>query len=65
VKLCEGGWLLEPLGPNATRATYSVYSDSGGVVPTFIKNAGSQIGIRKIFTAIRQQVRKPHYSGAH
>jgi ribosome-associated toxin RatA of RatAB toxin-antitoxin module len=61
VKLCEGGWLLEPLGPNATRATYSVYTDSGGVIPAFIKNTGSQIAIRKIFTAIRQQVREPQY----
>jgi ribosome-associated toxin RatA of RatAB toxin-antitoxin module len=64
VKLCEGGWLLEPLGPNATRATYSVYTDSGGVISAFIKNTGSQIGIRKIFTAIRKQVRDPKYSAA-
>ncbi len=64
VKLCEGGWLLEPAGPNATRATYTVYTDSGGVIPAFIKNTGSQIGIRKIFTAIRKQVREPKYSAA-
>jgi ribosome-associated toxin RatA of RatAB toxin-antitoxin module len=64
VKLCDGGWLLEPFGPKATRATYSVYTDSGGVIPAFIKNTGSQIGIRKIFTAIRKQVRDPKYSGA-
>ena len=62
VKLCEGGWLLEPAGPNSTRATYSVYTDSGGVIPAFIKNAGSQLGIRKIFAAIRKQVRDPKYS---
>src|SRR5439155_3646146 len=61
VKLCEGSWLLEPLGPNATRATYSVYTDSGGVIPAFIKNTGSQIGIRKIFVAMRKQVQDPKY----
>ena len=61
VKLCEGGWLLEPVGPNATRATYSVYTDSGGVIPAFIKNTGSQIGIRKIFAAIRKQVQDAKY----
>ena len=64
VRLCEGGWMLEPLGPDVTRATYSVYTDSGGVIPAFIKNTGSQIGIRKIFTAIRKQVRDPKYSAA-
>jgi hypothetical protein len=64
VKLCEGRWVLEPLGPNATRATYSVYTDSGGIIPAFIKNTGSQIGIRRIFTAIRKQVRDAKYSAA-
>ena len=63
VKLCEGSWLLEPIGPNLTRATYRVYTDSGGSIPGFIKNAGSQIGIRKIFVAIRRQVRDPKYGG--
>jgi ribosome-associated toxin RatA of RatAB toxin-antitoxin module len=61
VKLCEGSWLLEPSGPNATRATYSVYTDSGGAIPGFIKNTGSQIGIRKIFTALRKQAQDPKY----
>jgi ribosome-associated toxin RatA of RatAB toxin-antitoxin module len=62
VKLCEGSWLLEPLGPNVTRATYTIYTDSGGAIPAFIKNTGSQIGIRKMFAAIRKQVRDPKYA---
>jgi len=61
VKLCEGGWLLEPAGPNLTRATYSIHTDSGGAIPAFVKNIGSQVGIRKIFAAIRNQVRDPKY----
>ena len=61
VKLCEGGWLLEPSGPNVTRATYTVYTDSGGVIPAFIKNTGSQIGIRKIFAALRKRVQDQKY----
>lgn len=64
VKLCEGSWLLEPLGPNATRATYTIYTDSGGAIPAFIKNTGSQVGIRKMFAAIRKQVRDPKYAKA-
>jgi ribosome-associated toxin RatA of RatAB toxin-antitoxin module len=62
VKLCEGSWLLEPTGPNTTRATYTIYTDSGGMIPSFIKNTGSQIGIRKLFAAIRKQVRDPKYA---
>lgn len=61
VKLCEGSWLLEPIGPNTTRATYTLYTDSGGALPAFVKNIGSQIGIRKLFAAIRKQVREPKY----
>ncbi|MFL6588756.1 MAG: START domain-containing protein, partial [Chthoniobacterales bacterium] len=57
VKLCEGSWLLEPTGPNMTHATYIVYTDSGGAIPKFIKDRGSQIGIRKLFGAIRKQAR--------
>ena len=62
VKLCDGSWLLEPLSANTTRATYTLYTDSGGVLPAFIKNVGSQIGIRKLFAAIRKQVRDPKYA---
>lgn len=64
VNLCEGGWLLEPLGPNMTRATYSIYTDSGATIPAFIKNAGSQLGIRKIFAAIRKEARDSKYRAA-
>jgi hypothetical protein len=62
VNLCEGSWLLEPLGPNNTRATYTILTDSGGSLPAFIKNTGSQIGFRKMFAAIRKQVRDPKYA---
>jgi hypothetical protein len=62
VNLCEGSWLLEPAGPNSTRATYTIYTDSGGMIPKFIKNTGSQIGIRKLFEAIRKQVTDPKYA---
>jgi len=62
VKLCEGSWLIEPSGPNQTRATYSICTDSGGALPPFINNAASEIGIRKIFTAVRKQVKIAKYS---
>jgi hypothetical protein len=64
VNLCDGSWLLELTGPNTTRATYTIYTDSGGAIPAFIKNTGSQIGIRKLFAAIRKQARDPKYAKA-
>ena len=62
VKVCDGGWLLEPDGAIKTRATYSVYTDSGGMIPSFIANRASQTGISRLFAAIRKQVKDPKYT---
>jgi hypothetical protein len=62
VKICEGEWLLEPDGPVKTRATYSVYTDTGGLIPAFIANQASRVGISKLFAAIRKQVNDPKYA---
>ncbi|MEP6603263.1 MAG: START domain-containing protein [Spartobacteria bacterium] len=62
VKTCEGGWLLEPDGAGKTRATYSVYSDTGGAIPPFIANHASQSAIGKIFIAVRKQAKDPKYN---
>jgi hypothetical protein len=61
VKLCEGSWLLEPLGPNKTRATYFVFTDSGINVPPLLANTISETGISKLFAAVRKQVKNPKY----
>ena len=64
VKVCDGGWLLEPSGANKTRATYSVYTDTGGMIPPFMANHFSQIGISRLFDAVRKQTRDPKYKTA-
>jgi len=61
VKVCEGSWLLEPAGEGKTRATYSVFTDSGIVGPAFIANTISETGISKLFAAVRKQVKNPKY----
>ena len=62
VPFCQGSWLLEPTADDRTRATYSVYTDTGGLVPPFIANHFSMTGIREIFAAVRKQVQQPKYS---
>lgn len=62
VNVCEGGWLLEPESSGATSATYSIFTDSGGALPSFVANNGSRIAIRKVFDAIRKQVKQPKYT---
>ncbi len=64
VTTCEGSWLLEPTASGTTRATYEVYSDTGGKIPAFLANGGSRAALRKVFAAIRQQALDPKYAGA-
>ena len=64
VKICEGKWLLEPDGPGKTRATYFIYTDSGGFIPSFLANRISLTGITKLFAALRNQVRDPKYAAS-
>jgi hypothetical protein len=64
IKVCNGTWLLEPDGPTKTRATYSIYSDTGGVIPAFIANHASLTAIKKLYAAIRTQVKEPQYAAA-
>ena len=61
VERCEGSWLLEPDGRNKTRATYLIYTDSGGTMPAFVENYGGRIGIGKLFDAVRKQAKVPKY----
>jgi len=61
VKLCEGSWLLEPIAPDKTRATYFVFTDSGINVPAFLANTISETGIAKLFAAVRKQAKEPKY----
>jgi hypothetical protein len=61
VKLCDGSWLLEPLGTNKTRATYFIFTDSGIVGPAFLANTISTTGITKLFAAVRKQAKNPKY----
>ncbi|PYI76902.1 MAG: hypothetical protein DMF04_07585 [Verrucomicrobia bacterium] len=62
IELCQGSWLLEPTGANETHATYSVYTDTGGLIPAFIANHFSLTGIGEVFAAVRKQVKEPKYS---
>jgi len=61
VSVSDGSWLLEPDGPDKTRATYSIFSDTGGALPAFIANGAAALGIKKVFAAVRKQVQDPKY----
>ncbi len=63
VKITEGSWLLEPLPGGKTHATYTIFSDSGGGIPTMILNSANKTAIPKLFDAVRKQATLERYRG--
>lgn len=63
VKITQGSWLLEPMPGGKTRATYTIYSDSGGGIPTFLLNTANKTAIPKLFEAVRKQAKLEKYQG--
>jgi hypothetical protein len=63
VKITEGSWLLEPSPGGRTKATYTIFSDSGGGIPTFLLNSANNTAIPKLFDAIGKQCKLPKYQG--
>lgn len=64
VKVNEGYWLLEEQGPNTTKATYYLYTDPGGSLPSFIVNAANSQAIPDLFKAIEGQAQGDRYRKA-
>jgi hypothetical protein len=63
VKITQGSWLLEPSPGGKTKATYTIYSDSGGGIPNFLLNSANKTALPKLFDAIRKQATLPKYQG--
>lgn len=62
-KVNEGYWLLEPTATDGqTRATYWLYSDCGGVVPSSLVNYANRTTIPKLFDGVRKRVRLGIYA---
>jgi Polyketide cyclase / dehydrase and lipid transport len=57
VKINEGSWLLESIdGGKKTQATYTVYTDGGGDLPSFIVNLANKKSVVDLIVAVRKQV---------
>jgi hypothetical protein len=62
VKVTDGYWLLEPAdNGQATHATYLLYTDGGGGIPTFLANEVNKTRVKNIFDAIGKQAQKAEY----
>jgi hypothetical protein len=54
VTINEGSWLLEPIG-NQTRATYTLYTDGGGIPPLLMNFANKQ-SVARLFDALHARM---------
>jgi hypothetical protein len=64
VKVTKGSWVLAPgNGGRETQATYTVFSDCGGSIPSMIFNATGKSAVAKVFAALRSQAKLAKYAG--
>jgi hypothetical protein len=63
VKVNDGSWVLEPIWDGLrTRATYLLFTDPGGSLPTWIANKANSSAIPDIFEALRKYAKEPRYA---
>ena len=62
VKITDGYWLLEPSADGQkTRATYLLYTDGGGGIPSFVANQVNKSRVKEIFENVGKQTQKAQY----
>ncbi|HEY3446963.1 MAG TPA: START domain-containing protein [Myxococcales bacterium] len=63
VKVNQGSWMLEPVdGGKKTKATYLLFTDPGGSLPTWIANKANSSAIPDIFVQLRKLSKEPKYA---
>jgi hypothetical protein len=63
ITLDQGSWNLDPAdGGKKTIATYTILTDGGGGLPSFVINFANRQGVENLFSAIRKQIGVTKYS---
>jgi hypothetical protein len=63
IKTNDGSWTLEPRdGGKKTFATYLIFTDPGGALPTFVVNRANSSAIPDVFAALRKHAKDPKYA---
>lgn len=56
-----GSWTLEPTEDGKTYATYYLYTDPGGSIPTFLVNKANRDSLPDLVKAVRKRVKDKRY----
>ena len=57
----EGYWILESAAGDRTKATYYVYTNPGGSIPTFVINMANAQAVPELYRAVAKAARDPKY----
>lgn len=55
ITTCDGSWTIEPSGKKMTHATYHLYTDPGGSIPTWVANLANTRSLPDLMTSIRSR----------
>jgi hypothetical protein len=61
----EGRWIITPLAANLVKVEYTLRTDPGGTVPTWMVNLFATKGPLESFRNLKIQLQKPVYVNAH
>ncbi|MBY5992311.1 START domain-containing protein [Ferrimonas balearica] len=53
--ICDGSWALQGTEDGRTQATYWVYTDPGGKIPSWLANKANTVGLYDVLKAIEQR----------
>lgn len=57
----EGNWTLERIDATHTRATYTLLTDPGGSIPSWIANKANTTSLPDLIDAVRRRARDPNW----
>ena len=62
LKVNDGYWRFDPVGDGSkTRMTYYLYTDPGGMVPSFLANKANTVAVPDVFKAVEKRSHLKQY----
>lgn len=61
VTLCNGNWTLQSLGPKKTRAIYTLHTDPGGSVPSWVADMANTRSLPDLLRSVGQRCLDPNW----
>jgi len=60
----NGEWIITPTGPEQIKVEYTIHTDPGGALPSWLVNMFATEGPLQIFRNLKKQLQKPAYKNS-